>query len=119
MADRDGPGLSSALNRAKSRLTGIPVTVPLGLLELKATILLAPTIVALLRDLGVPAGQHDAPALRQVNLDLPQLGNNLFRREPLPGHLQLLRSRLIISINPAQIEPVRSHLRKEILNLPK
>jgi hypothetical protein len=44
-----------------------------GLVDLKAAILLAPTVIALLRDFGLFARQRHTLALRRLHLDLAQL----------------------------------------------
>ncbi len=64
---------------------------------------------ALLGDLGLLTGDSDTLALRRLHLDLAQHQHDLFRARPLSSlHLQLLRSRPILSISPVQSQPVRS-----------
>jgi hypothetical protein len=85
------------------------VVQALGLLESDPAVLLAQGIVALLRDLSLLAGECEAFALHHLHLDLPQLGDDLLRAPVLAsGHLRFLRVGSTLSVNPAQIEPVRS-----------
>jgi hypothetical protein len=52
---------------------------PLGLLDLQTTLLVTPSVVALFGDLGLFARLTDGPSLPNQDIDLPQLGDDLFR----------------------------------------
>src|SRR5215207_5356982 len=98
---------------AQAGVLALQILQPLGWLELKPAVLLAPAVITLLGDPGLLGGERQALALSlalsQMHPNLAQLGDDLLCAEPLPfGHLRLLCSGPILSINPVQIEPVRS-----------
>ena len=63
---------------------------PLDLIALQAALLGAPTIIRDLRHFDGPDGFSDLPSLRDQDIDLAQLGDDLFSRMLLPSHENIL-----------------------------
>ena len=70
----------------KPRILLLKVFHPTRLIGLQTAILLAPTVIGLLADRQPPARIRCRPALRQHNLGLTQLADNLLRRVFLEWH---------------------------------
>jgi GNAT superfamily N-acetyltransferase len=82
---------------------------PLGLLDSHPAVLLAPAVLTLLGDPSLLAGLGQLHALRQLHLNLTQRHHNLLGAElSTSGPSGLLWFELILSISPAQKQPVRS-----------
>src|SRR5918993_182916 len=87
----------------------LQILQPLGLLDGHPSVLLAPAVITLLGDPSLLAGLGQLHALRQLHLHLTQRHHNLLGAElSTSGHSGLLWFELILSISPAQKQPVRS-----------
>lgn len=81
--------------KSEDRTTQLPVLSlqllePLDLVALQATVFRAPAIVRYFRHTYRPNRFRDRTALRNQHINLPQLGDDLFRRVSLPCHSSVL-----------------------------